>query len=206
MKGRPVLIALVGGSGAGKSWLAAQLQATLAVPSAQVSLDDFYRDQSHLPRRSRDRVNFDHPKAIDWRLAEAVFRASRHGCIVRLPQYSFRTHTRLRSFKVLAPKAVILVDGLWLLHRPRLRRLFDLRIFVHCSQRLRLRRRLDRDLAGRGRDERSVRRQFQETVAPMHARFVAPQAAWADVIVRQPVNQRKVGVLASRIEKLLRVR
>ncbi|MGO8701323.1 MAG: uridine kinase [Limisphaerales bacterium] len=206
MKARSVLIALAGGSGAGKTWLADRLQATLPVPATRISLDDFYLDQSHLPRRLRDRVNFDHPRAIDWRLAEAVLRACRDGCDVQLPRYSFRTHARLKNSKVLTPKAVILVDGLWLLRRPRLRRLFDLRIFVHCPGRLRLQRRLERDLAGRGRDEVSVRRQFQETVAPMHGRFVAPQAVWADLILRQPVDHKKVARLAGRIENLLRQR
>jgi uridine kinase len=201
MKARPVLIALVGGSGAGKSWLARQLQTTLKVPSARVSLDDFYRDQSHLPRPLRARVNFDHPRAIDWRLAEAMLRACRDGRAVQMPRYSFRTHTRLRKSQVLTPKPVILVDGLWLLWRERLRRLFDLRIFVHCPARLRLRRRLERDLAGRGRDESSVRRQFQETVAPMHKRFVAPQAAWADVVLRQPVGPKEVKRIAGQIEE-----
>jgi uridine kinase len=201
MKARPVLIALVGGSGAGKSWLARQLQATLKVPSVRVSLDDFYRDQSHLPRPWRDRVNFDHPRAIDWRLAEAMLRACRDGQAVQMPRYSFRTHTRLRKSQVLTPKPVILVDGLWLLWRGRLRRLFDLRVFVHCPARLRLRRRLQRDLAGRGRDESSVRRQFEETVAPMHKRFVAPQAAWADIILRQPVGPKEVKRIAWQIEE-----
>jgi uridine kinase len=204
MKARPKLIALVGGSGAGKSWLARQLQETLKLPSTSLSLDDFYRDQSHLAPSRRDRVNYDHPKAIDWPLAEAVLRRCRAGRAVRTPQYSFSTHTRLSKSKVLTPKPVILVDGLWLLWRPRLRRLFDLRIFLHCPACLRLERRLRRDLAGRGRDGRSVRRQFQETVAPMHRRFVAPQARWADLVLRQPLGRREVEHLADLIEDRVR--
>jgi uridine kinase len=200
MRRRPKLIALVGGSGAGKSWLARELQGALTVPATILSLDDFYRDQSRLPLPLRDRVNFDHPKAIDWRLAETVLRACLGGRPVRAPQYSFVTHTRLPESKILTPRPVVLVDGLWLLWRPRLRRLFNLRVFVHCPARLRLRRRLERDVAGRGRDGRSVRRQFQETVAPMHKRFVAPQARWADVVLRQPVGQKEVKRLAKIIE------
>ena len=168
-----------------------------------MALDDFYRDQSHLPRPLRDQVNFDHPRAIDWPLAEAMLLACREGRPFLLPRYSFRTHARLRRVRLLTPKAVILVDGLWLLRRGRLRGLFDLRVFIHCSARLRLRRRLERDQAGRGRDERSVRRQFRETVAPMHKRFVAPQAEWADVVLRQPVGMQDVRRIAKLIEKRL---
>jgi uridine kinase len=205
MKARPKLVALVGGSGAGKTWLARQLQHALDFPAARLSLDDFYRDQSHLARPMRDRLNFDHPRAIDWHLAEAVLRGCRAGRFVSVPQYSFATHTRRPTFKTLAPRQVILVDGLWLLWRPRLRRLFDLRIFLHCPARLRLDRRLARDTANRGRDDRSVRWQFQQTVAPMHQQFVAPQARWADVVLRRPADKREVERLAAMIREVVYV-
>src|SRR5580658_3213405 len=200
MNPRSQLVALVGGSGAGKTWLSQGLQQALDLPVTRLSLDDFYLDQSRLPPSARDRVNFDHPKAIDWPLAEAVLLGCRDARTVYVPRYSFITHTRLRTFKVVAPRPIILVDGLWLLWRPQLRRLFDLRVFLDCPARLRLERRLHRDLADRGRDSLSVRRQFKETVAPMHKRFVAPQARWADVLLRQPPSQKEVERLAAMIE------
>jgi uridine kinase len=200
MKRRSQLIALVGGSGAGKTWLSQALQQALDRPVTRLSLDDFYRDQSHLPPSARERVNYDHPKAIDWPMAETVLLGCRAARAVYVPRYSFLTHTRLRTFKKVAPRPIILVDGLWLLWRPQLRALFDLRIFLHCPARLRLERRLQRDTADRGRDDRSVRRQFKETVAPMHKLFVAPQAKWADVVLRQPPSQSEVERLAAIIE------
>ena len=206
MKPRTQLVALVGGSGAGKTWLSRGLQQALNLPVTRLSLDDFYRDQSHLTPFMRDRVNYDHPQAIDWPLAEKVLLGCRAGRTVYVPRYSFVTHARLQTFKMVAPRPVILVDGLWLLWRPRFRHLFDLRIFLHCPARLRLERRLQRDMASRGRNDRSVRRQFKETVAPMHKRFVAPQAKWADLVLCQPPSQREIERLAAIIEDRLLVR
>lgn len=203
MKSRPKLIAIVGGSGSGKSWLSLKLKEALKLPVTRLSLDDFYRDKSHLPPALRESINFDHPKAIDWRLAETVLKACRAGRWAKVPKYSFVTHTRLRTFKIVKPKPIILVDGLWLLWRPQLRRMFDIRIFLHCPARLRLDRRLARDMANRGRDDTSVRRQFRETVAPMHQRFVAPQAKWADVVLGQPPGPHEVRCLADIIAKRL---
>jgi len=203
MRSRPKLVAVVGGSGAGKSWLSSRLQKALGFPVTRLSLDDFYRDHSHLAPSERKEVNFDHPREIDWQLAEAVLRACRTGRSVYVPRYSFVSHTRRAAFKMVTPKPIVLVDGLWLFWRPRLRRLFDLRIFLHCPARLRLARRMARDVAKRGRDDRSVVRQFQTTVAPMHQQFVEPQARWADIVLSQPLGEAKVERIVATIKTLV---
>ena len=89
------------------------------------------------------------------------------------------------------PMPVILMDGLWLLWRPSVRELFDLRIFLTCPTQLRLERRMARDIAERGRTLESVREQFWKTVAPMHDRYIAPQARWADIVVTQPPSEEE---------------
>ncbi|HEY6167768.1 MAG TPA: uridine kinase [Verrucomicrobiae bacterium] len=205
MKNRhPVhLVAITGGSGAGKTWLAERLQTVLGDNAARLSLDNFYRDRSDLPPARREKINFDDPRAIDWPCVEQVLRQCRPGQVTPVPRYDFTTHTRLREPQLWEPKSLILMDGLWLLHRRSIRRLFALRIFIDCPEALRLRRRLDRDVCERGRSESSVRQQFQATVAPMHERFVAPQATHADVTLTQPVTGSAVHQLADRMWNLL---
>jgi len=187
----------VGGSGSGKSWLADKLAAALGGDAARLSLDDFYRDRSHLSATRRARLNFDHPRAIDWPTLEAVLRQCSAGRPTRLPCYDFATHCRSSKRRILRPKPVILVDGLWLLRRPSMRSLFGFRIFLDCDARTRFRRRLARDLRMRGRTAASVRKQFRETVEPMHRRFVAPQAKYADVILRGERQPSAIGRLAA---------
>src|SRR5439155_9499390 len=127
LKRSPFLVAIVGGSGSGKTWLAEKLQAALAGKAARLSLDDFYRDRSHVAPARRAKINFDNPGAIDWAGFERVLRECAAGKAASLPCYDFKTHCRLRTSKRLPPRPVILVDGLWLLRRPSLRRLFGLR-------------------------------------------------------------------------------
>ncbi|HWY74712.1 MAG TPA: uridine kinase [Verrucomicrobiae bacterium] len=199
----PLLVAIVGGSGAGKSWVADQLKDRLGSLAARLSLDDFYRDRSHLPFARRAQINYDHPRAIDWVAAERVLRDCLSGRVARVPRYNFARHARVRANRILRPKPVILVDGLWWLRRPSLRRLFALRIFLDCNRRLRLSRRMARDQCVRGRNKGSIHRQFRETVEPMNRRFVEPQARLAHIRLRSPVSDLQVSQLAERITKLL---
>lgn len=183
---QPKLVAIVGGSGAGKTWLADYLHHALGSNVARLSLDDFYLDVGHLSPERRAKINFDHPFAIDWQLAETVLCDCRAGRVTNAPHYDFATHTRLPYRKPSPPKSLVLVDGLWLLWQPRISELFDLKIFLDCPAQLRFERRLTRDVAERGRTPDFVQEQFWQTVAPMHDRYVAPQARFADIILKQP--------------------
>jgi uridine kinase len=194
----PVYIAIVGGSGAGKSWLADRLQECFGKSCARVSLDNFYRDRSHLPAARRERINFDHPRAIDWPRVEQFLRDTRAGHATFAPQYDFKTHTRMAP-QLWEPKPVIVFEGLWLLTKPSIRGQFDLGVFLDAPGWLRLRWRTARDLAERGRSAASVRRQFVAQVGPMHAQHVAPQRRWADVVLKQEIGKPEVNQLAGAI-------
>jgi uridine kinase len=199
----PRLVAIAGPSGTGKSWLASQLQMRLGKEAALLRLDDFYRDLSHLPEGQRQRVNFDHPRSIDWPLFEKTLTGCLAGQRIQAPRYDFNRHTRQERMAWWRPKPLVLVEGLWVLRRPAVRRLFALRIYIDCPRRLQLQRRLRRDALERGRSAESVRRQFQNQVVPMAERHVVPQARWADVHLTSPVPKRTLEALAAQIRELL---
>ena len=197
------MIAIVGGSGAGKTWLADKLQREFGKKVTRLSLDDFYRDRSHLSEKRRSAVNFDHPRAIDWRDVGRVLGklATGHGACK--PQYDFATHARVQKGEFVKPKSLLIVDGLWLLRRPAIRKLFSCRIFIECPRRLRLFRRTSRDLFERGRNSANIKRQFLRHVVPMHNRFVSPQLRWANIVVTNP-NENEITDLAQKIKTLLK--
>ena len=201
----PLLVAIVGGSGAGKTWLAKKLRAALEPDAVHFSLDDFYRDCSRIDPVRRAKMNFDHPRTIDWETLEAVLNDLKAGRATRLPRYDFKTHCRVRERTALACKSMVLVDGLWLLHRRSLRRLFALKIFIDCPARTRRGRRLLRDLRSRGRTRTSILEQLKNTVEPMHERFVAPQRKWADIVLRHTFGASEVRRLARQLRERLDV-
>jgi uridine kinase len=199
------LVAIVGGSGAGKGWLVVRLCRLLGERAGHLQLDDFYRDRSHLSPGRRARINFDRPAAIDWEAAGRVLRECRAGRPTRVPSYDFATNTRnaSREHPAWQPRPIVLVDGLWLLRPPAIRRLFDLKIFLDTPTDLRCSRRLARDVAERGYTAETVERQLRTAVVPMHDRFVEPQKKWADVVVRQPFQEENLLALADRLWALL---
>ncbi|HYC69619.1 MAG TPA: hypothetical protein VEB66_00330 [Opitutaceae bacterium] len=203
---RPVLVAIAGGSGSGKTWLADWLRRLIGPRAAlRLAQDDFYRDRSAVPAPRRAGLNYDHPGALDWEAFEAALRDLRAGRPCRLPAYDFATHTRVDATP-LEPRPLVIVDGLWLLRRPSVRHLFDLTVFLRCPEPERLRRRLARDIAERARTAEAVRAQFRATVAPMHRRFVEPQARWADVVVDYPLRTADLLRLGEAVWHVLRPR
>ena len=196
------LIALVGGSGAGKSWLADRLRREFGDNAASLSLDDFYSDPSHLAFPERQRLNFDHPDAIEWPLFENVLRALRGRQTASVPHYDFVSHSRWQGREPFEPRPYIFVEGLWLLHHSRIRALFDVRVFLACAESLRWERRLNRDVLERGRTAESIHQQFWNVVAPMNDRFVEPQKSRADLVIEQPITQVDICQLIARIRSL----
>lgn len=196
-------IAIVGGSGSGKSWLAEMLCAELGESSARLSLDDFYRDLSSLPMVERDRVNFDDPATIDWDAARVVMDSLTRGETAQVAAYDFATHTRRHEKRAFAPRPVVIWDGLWLLHDVTLRARFAQSVFVECSEAVRLARRMERDVRERGRTEESVRHQFTDHVQPMHAQFVEPQRGWAGKVFESPVSAAQVAELKRELLDLI---
>lgn len=192
MNGDIRFIAVVGGSGSGKSWLARELTGCLGNGAAHVCLDDFYHDLGHLPAAEREGVNFDDPAAIDWDTLREVIDTLACGGTACVPVYDFVTHARTGETVELASRPIIVLDGLWLLHPEWLRNRISLSLFVDCPEELRLSRRMERDRISRGRTEESVRRQFTGHVQPMHVRFVEPQRKWATACVSPPLPKEEL--------------
>lgn len=178
-----VVVALAGGSGSGKSYIANVLKE--AFGHAQVSIlshDFYYKDESHLRLEERERLNFDHPDVLDSSLMLEHIQALRRGETVHAPIYDFPTHSR-SGFQRIVPAPLVLVDGILVLAESRLSQAFDIRIYVDTPADIRLVRRIKRDMVERGRSVESILQQYEDRVRPMHELFVEPSKERADMIV-----------------------
>ena len=179
-----LIIGIGGGTGSGKTTVVNQIISEFPKEDVQViSQDSYYNDTSHLTYKDRCKINFDHPKSIDFKLLEAHLKDLKQGKSVKQPIYSFKTHNRTGDTTLTEPKKVIIVEGILILSNTQLRTILDIKIFVHADSDERLIRRIKRDLAERGRDLDEVLDRYQTTLKPMHQQFIKPMKAYADIII-----------------------
>ena len=200
-----MIIGISGGTGSGKTTVALKIIASIGEASVlYLQQDSYYRDLADMPRDFRDRVNFDHPDALDNELLLNHLEALRAGRAIARPVYDFVTHTRkLESVRVEA-LPVIIVEGILIFNDARMRRLMDMKIFVDCDPDIRFIRRLERDIRERGRSVASVVEQYTATVRPMHLEFVEPSKRFADVILPEGgFNEVGIDLITGKIRSVL---
>ena len=202
---KPIVVGVAGGTGSGKTTVAqAILERVGRDRIAYIQHDSYYRDLSHLPLEERARVNFDHPDALENELLVQHLRQLCAGRPAEVPIYDFTTHTRRPETRTVYPHRVILVEGILIFADKTLRDMMDVKIFVDTDADIRFIRRLQRDIAERGRTMESVIRQYLETVRPMHLEFVEPSKRYADVIIPEGgFNTIAVEMVVARILAML---
>ena len=201
-----LIVGVAGGSGSGKSTVARKVAELLTdISVAQVSMDAYYRNMSHLTFDERKQLNWDHPDLVDMELLGDQLAALASGAAIEHPVYDFTTHLRATRTERVPRADVVLVDGILLFWNPRVRALFELKIFVDVEADIRLIRRIRRDMRVRGRQLNDILDQYLESVRPMHEEFVEPTKQFADIIVPHGGrNEVAIEMIAARIQELLR--
>lgn len=201
-----LIIGIAGGTGCGKTTVVNQIIGELPDDEVGViSQDAYYNDLSHLTYSERVEINFDHPRAIDFDLLESHLTRLKEGIPIEQPVYSFSSHNRTGDTVVVHPRKVMIVEGILIMTNPRIRELFDIKIFVHADSDERLIRRIRRDINDRGRDIGEVLTRYQTTLKPMHDQFIEPTKEYADIIIpNNKYNTVAVDIVRTIInEKLL---
>lgn len=204
-----LVIGIAGGTGSGKTTVVNNILRDLNAESVIViSQDNYYKDHEELSFEERSKINFDHPRSIDFDLLKEHVALLKQGVSIEQPVYSFITHSRKEETILTHPQTVIIVEGILVLTDAELRELFDVKIFVHADSDERLIRRLRRDIQERGRDLDEVLTRYQKTLKPMHQQFIEPSKNYADIIIpnMKKKNSVAINVLSTVIKEKLNSR
>ncbi|MCR8668458.1 uridine kinase [Aestuariibaculum sp. M13] len=179
-----LIIGIAGGTGCGKTTVVNQILNELREGEIGViSQDSYYQDTTHLSYEERVKINFDHPRSIDFDLLESHLKDLKDDKPIHQPVYSFVKHNRTGDTVLTHPRKVMIVEGILILTSPEIRNMCDIKIFVHADSDERLIRRLKRDISERGRDLDEVLSRYQTTLKPMHDQFIEPMKEFADIII-----------------------
>jgi uridine kinase len=178
------VIGVAGGSGSGKTTVVRRIVDSLGPEHVTLLQHDrYYRDRNDLRLEERAALNYDHPNSLETDLLVSHVKALKKGHPVQVPAYDFTRHARLAETETFQPRRALIVEGILVFTDAALRDLMDIKVFVDTDSDTRFIRRLQRDVAERGRTMDSVIDQYQGTVKPMHLEFVEPSKRYADVIV-----------------------
>ncbi|WP_418646524.1 uridine kinase [Tenacibaculum insulae] len=178
------VIGIAGGTGSGKTTVVNQIINELPQDEVCViSQDSYYSQTDNLSYEERTKINFDHPRAIDFDLLVKHLSELKSGNVIEQPVYSFVAHNRTKDTIKTHPRKVIIIEGILIFNSKELRNLCDIKVFVHADADERLIRRVRRDIKERGRDIDEVLSRYQSTLKPMHQQFIEPTKNYADIII-----------------------
>ena len=178
-----LVIGIAGGSGSGKTTLMNNLIDKVGDVITVLSHGNYYKRHDELSYEERCQLNYDEPGAFDTSLMIYQLDQLRHGQPIDCPVYDFTVHNRSNETIRIVPERVIIVEGILIFESEPLRQLMDIKIFVDADADVRLCRRIKRDVNKRGRSLESVLTQYQQTVKPMHEKYVEPTKKYADLVV-----------------------
>lgn len=185
-----LVIGIAGGTGSGKSTLVKNLIEKFGDVITVLSHDNYYKRHDELTYEERCLLNYDEPAALDTSLMVYQLDQLIHGQEIDCPVYDFTVHNRSNETVRIVPRQVILVEGIMIFADEELRKLMDIKIFVDADADIRICRRIKRDVNKRGRSLESVIIQYQQTVKPMHEKYVEPSKKYADIVVPQGGKNR----------------
>ena len=181
---KPFIIGITGGSGSGKTTFIRELRHHFSEEElCIISQDDFYRPREEQQKDEAGISNFDLPQSIDKKAFVKDVKRLIAGETVTRPEYTFNNQNvqpRMLTFK---PAPVILVEGLFVFHFKKMRKLIDLRVFLHAKENLKVIRRIKRDQIERNYPIEDVLYRYERHVMPTFERYIKPYMDDADLII-----------------------
>lgn len=201
------LIGIAGGSGSGKTTFAHKLMPKTHHNIGLLHMDSYYLPLNDIPQelnKDGKSTNFDHPKAFDWSLLKTHLKLLKQGQEIPVPDYDFKTSSRMSTTTLMSPCKVCLFEGIFALMDEEIRNLLDIKVYLHVEADIRFTRRLHRDTQERNRTVNSVIEQYYATVRPMHKEFLEPQKQYADFIVGEETDVA-ASILEAKIQQMCHI-
>jgi phosphoribulokinase len=187
--GRPVMLAIAGNSGAGKTTLAHGLVEAIGADNCTLICTDDYHRFDRAERRSLP-ITAAEPAGNYLDIMEQHLQLLATGQPILKPVYDHSTGRLIRPEHV-RPKEFVIVEGLLPLASRLAQACFDVAVYVDTPEPIRIAWKIHRDCASRGYDRRGVLAEIDRSAAAS-ARHIQPQQRSADIVVTfSPIPTRQ---------------
>lgn len=181
---KPFIIGITGGSGSGKTTILKKIREQFGSDKVCIiSQDDYYRPREEQDTDSEGYQNFDLPKSIDKKAFYTDLEKLSNGEAFQRQEYVFNNKDAVPKILTFEPAPVVVVEGLFVLHYRKIRRLLDLKVYVHAKENLKVIRRIKRDRIERGYPLEDVLHRYENHVLPSFEKYVLPYMEMADIVV-----------------------
>lgn len=186
---KPYLIGITGGSASGKTLFLNKL--TKSFTEAEICLisqDNYYFPRDKQPLDPKGVQNFDTPESIDAEALASDLRKVKIGEDFEREEYTFNNPNVVPEMLHFKAAPIIVVEGLFVMHYPKVKELLDLKVFIDTREHIQLKRRIVRDKVERGYDLDDVLYRFENHVMPMYDRYLNPLKDEADLVIPNNTN------------------
>lgn len=186
---KPFIIGITGGSGSGKTTFINHLRSSFSEEQlCIISQDDYYRPREEQVTDEKGFHNFDLPTSIDKKAFHRDVERLINGETVEIVEYMFNNKEGTPSVKYFKPAPIIVVEGLFVFHYKKIRRILDLKVFFYAADHLKVIRRILRDQVERGYPIDDVIYRYEHHVMPSYNKYIQPYMDEADLIINNNLD------------------
>lgn len=184
------IIGITGGSGSGKTTLLKYIAEMFSREQiCIISQDDYYRPREEQKIDEKGIKNFDLPYSIDNEAFAKDIQRLIKGETVTRQEYVFNNAESVPEIRTFRPAPVLIVEGLFIFHFEEIKKLIDLKIFVHAPDHLKIIRRIRRDRIERNYPLDDVLYRYEHHVQPSYKKYIEPYLEQADIIINNHNEQ-----------------
>jgi len=200
------LVGISGGSASGKtSFISALRDRFPAHEVGLISQDNYYHPVHFHEKDKNGYVNYDLPQCINLQAFVDDIRKLKSGEAINLVEYTFQKEVQEQKLIRISPAPVIIVEGLFLMHFKDIADELNLKIFIDADESIKLRRRVDRDIAERGIGREQVLYQWENHVKPSYRKYLEPYKNESHLIVNNNEHYlTSLGVITNHIKNILK--
>jgi len=189
---KPFVIGICGGSGSGKTTLLKKLSNFYGQDEVSIlTMDNYYFPIEEQQKDDNGIVNFDLPTALNEKKLSEDLQELVNGNTIEVKEYFFNSPPDKNVLLSVIPKEIIIVEGLFIFHYPKVRSLIDFSVFVEVDASVQLDRRIYRDQDSRGYSQQEIIYQWNEHVTPCYNNYIVPHKPEADFLYRNDFNSEE---------------